>query len=203
MSWACVWVERTGEAQVSLRRYSRDEVGCPGGGIYHNATAPISNEPLRLNERGHIEGLPLDDYADRPEWPTACSCGHVFTEADDRQVNQDPIYRAVFPDGSTGKEWPARSLPVGAMLDTPWQKPFGVGPDGIALTVVLPPEPESGDSRGHWWHVDGPSRNNGVPGPGWTRTGDPRNPPSLTVTPSILTGDYHGFLQGGVLTDPL
>lgn len=34
----------------------------------------------------------------------------------------------------------------------------------------------------------------------WTRTG---TPPTITASPSILTPRYHGFLQGGVLTDDL
>lgn len=85
------------------------------------------------------------------------------------------------------------------MLDAFWHA--RKGPDGIALVVVLPPAKE--DTRSNWWHVDGPSRNNGEPGPGWTRTGDPRNPPSLSVSPSILTDGYHGFLTAGVLTDSL
>lgn len=196
MSWPCFWVERMGEAEISLRRYGRSDDRCPAGGTYHNASVAIDREPLRLSDRGTIAALRVADYADRPEWPVACTCGYTFTEDDERQVNQEAIYRA-----DDGREWPHKSLPVGTMQDAAWQRPFGVGPDGIALVVVLPPE--APDSRAHWWHVDGPSRNNGVPGPGWTRTGDPRNPPTLSVTPSILTGDYHGFLTGGVLSDPL
>ena len=102
--------------------------------------------------------------------------------------------------------WTDWSLPPGAMLDAWWYHDViaWTGADGIALIVVLPPEhvrSDNGqvDNRGNWWHVDGPSRNNGVPGPGWTRIGDPRNPPTLTITPSINTRDYHGFLTGGVL----
>lgn len=196
MTWPCVWTERTGEAERSLRRYSRDDVGCPQGGTYHNATVSIGRAPLQIDEQGYVEPLDVGEVLDRPDWPTACACGYVFTEDDDRQFNQEPIYRA-----ADGREWPHESLPPGAMQDGFWLKPFAAGPDGIALVVVLPPEKP--DSRGTWWHVDGPSRNNGVPGPGWTRTGDPHDPPTLSVTPSILTAEYRGFLTAGVLSDPL
>jgi len=196
VSWPCFWVERTPEAEISLHRYCRQDKGCPLGRDYHNASVAIGRQLLMLSERDTVAALHVEDYADRPEWPTACGCGYEFTDDDERQVNQEPIYRA-----DDGREWPHKSLPPGAMQDGAWLRPFGVGPDGIALVVVLPPA--KSDSRGHWWHVDGPSRNNGVPGPGWTRTGDPHNPPSLSVTPSILTSDYHGFLTAGVLTDSL
>lgn len=193
MSWPCFWTERTGEAEVSLRRYTDAE--CPAG-RYHNSSAAIGRRPLLLNTDGYVKVLPLENYAGHPLWPVACACGYIFADDDEWQVDQEPIYRA-----DDGREWPHRSLPVGAMQDAAWLHGFGTGPDGIALVVVLPPE--AADTRSHWWHVDGPSRNNGVPGPGWTRTGDPRNPPSLSVTPSILTPDYHGFLTNGILTDPL
>jgi hypothetical protein len=196
MSWPCFWVERTGDAEISLRRYSRSDDGCPAGGSYHNVSVAIGRFPLLLSDRDTIAALYVEDYGDRPEWPSACACGYAFTEDDERQVNQEAICRA-----DDGREWPHKSLPVGAMQDAAWLKPFGVGPDGIALVVVLPPEAD--DSRGQWWHVDGPSRNNGVPGSGWTRTGDPRVPPTLNVNPSILTSDYHGWLHNHELSDPL
>jgi hypothetical protein len=43
------------------------------------------------------------------------------------------------------------------------------------------------------WDIDGPSSN----GPGWSRSGEP---PAVTVSPSILTPRYHGFLRNGVFT---
>ena len=69
------------------------------------------------------------------------------------------------------------------------------GPDGRCLVLKTP----AGD-----WMIDGPSRNNGITGAGWTRTGDP---PNITVRPSIGMGDgkgkgrwkYHGHLNNGVL----
>lgn len=197
MSWPCFWVERTGEAERSLRWYSRAHDGCPAWDRdYHDATVAIGRAPLVLNADGYIEAQPVEDVLDHPAWPTACACGYAFTDEDHRQYNQEPIYRA-----ADGREFPHRSLPVGAMQDAGWLHSSGVGPDGIALVVVLPPE--APHSRGHWWHVDGPSRNNGVPGPGWSRTGDPRHPLTLNVNPSILTADYHGWLHDGFLSDPI
>lgn len=104
--------------------------------------------------------------------------------------------------------WTDCTLPPGAMLDATWwhDVPSWVGADGIALMVVLPPEHHRSDNgevdnRGNWWHVEGPSRgaDGHLNGPGWARTGDPRNPPTLSVTPSINTCDYHGHLMAGVL----
>jgi hypothetical protein len=55
------------------------------------------------------------------------------------------------------------------------------------------------------WMVDAPSTSGGH----WHRDGDPRDPPSLTVSPSIAAGEpgtpgyYHGHLQAGQLTGHL
>lgn len=56
---------------------------------------------------------------------------------------------------------------------------------GAHLIVRLP--------NGWDWDMDGPMSN----GPGWERAGDP---PHITAAPSIVAGDYHGWLRGGVLT---
>ena len=53
------------------------------------------------------------------------------------------------------------------------------------------------------WCVDGPSfdKDGAHPCP-WTRTGDPTNPPTFTVHPSIhFVGRFHGWLKNGVLTE--
>ncbi|MCX6024625.1 MAG: hypothetical protein NTZ05_23415 [Chloroflexi bacterium] len=55
---------------------------------------------------------------------------------------------------------------------------------GPHLTVRLP---------NRWdWDMDGPMSN----GPGWERAGDP---PHITAAPSIVAGDWHGWLRGGEL----
>lgn len=88
----------------------------------------------------------------------------------------------------------------GAMLDFASHPGHGdaygymVGPDGRCLIVVLPP---AGPALSHWY-VDGKAKDGGR----WSRTGDPTaDPPTLSVTPSILTPDYHGFLTDGVLRE--
>lgn len=80
--------------------------------------------------------------------------------------------------------------PPGMLLDAHWY-PCEPGPDGIKLMAALP--------NGLLWCVDGQATGGG----GWTRTGDPRQPETLTCSPSIVAGDYHGFLQGGRFTDDL
>lgn len=46
------------------------------------------------------------------------------------------------------------------------------------------------------YHWDETTKKTVYSGGGWTRTGDP---PNVTAAPSINTGDWHGFLQNGVL----
>lgn len=203
MPFPCFWVDEQPEVQLYLRRYADSDGSCPGG--YHNAAVPVGVEIaerdaagyLRAGRTAHARADVDEKWRDDDRWPTRCaSCPYEFTDTDSWQVARDRIFRR--PD--TGEEWTERKLPPGAMLDGFWHPQKG--PDGIALVVVLPPAVE--DSRGHWWHVDGPSRSGGKAGPAWSRTGDPKaSPPTVTVTPSILTGDYHGFLRDGVLTDDL
>lgn len=198
MTWSCFWVETNGEADITLRRLRLDQDSPPActAGSYHQASVVIGREPVRMGEDFAIAAIPPEEYADDPRWPPTCACGYAFQADDLSQVNQEPIY----VEPATDRTWAQRSLPPGAMFDAPWYRPWGVGADGIALMVVLPPEAE--DARVNFWHVDGPARSQSTPN-AWSRTGDPRNPPTLTVQPSILTDRYHGFLQAGVLTDPM
>lgn len=203
MPWKCYWMDDTGEVHVRLRRYvssDQTDVPCPGG--YHQAMSEvIARQPNRANAEGYLEAIPVEEYQGNPSWPKRCAregCDYRFKKADQWQVWTDRIYRRA----ATGEEFDAMGLPPGSLLDGHWHPQKG--PDGIALVVVLPPSAE--DTRGHWWHADGPSSNareQGQPGPSWTRTGDPRHPETLTANPSILTDDYHGFLQAGFLTDSL
>ena len=55
---------------------------------------------------------------------------------------------------------------------------------GPHLLVRLP--------NGWDWDVDGPMSN----GPGWERAGEP---PNITASPSIVAGDFHGWLRAGEL----
>lgn len=200
----CFLVTETAEAEVNLRRFTASgidrERGCPAQ-VEHNgyvrgcdATTWLEGRvPFERNEDGHYRGdIEPAAYAGDERWPTLCAaCGQPFAEVDDWQVNREPIWAA-----GDGREWRQRSLPPGAMFDATWARFWGVGEDGMALTVVLPPGTE--DSRGHWWHIDGPaSGEGGVRKPNaWTRSGVP---PVVTARPSILTSDFHGFLTEGVI----
>lgn len=62
------------------------------------------------------------------------------------------------------------------------------------IIVVLP----TVNGRGQWWCVDEQAFNGkqGYHGEGWTVTGVL---PQITVTPSIQTDEYHGWVKSGVL----
>lgn len=198
MPYQTFWIEATGEVEVSLRRYTFPaEDDCPASANGHDASVMIGRAAAHTTREGRVDELRVEGFAHDERWPRACPCGHVFDEAAHWQVNQELVY--VRPD--TGREWTARNLPVGALFHAPWLVSQGVGADGIALVCILPPE--SNDSRGRYWHVDGPARGEGQTTPhAWRRTGDPRAvPPTVDVTPSIQSNSYHGWLRGGVLSD--
>lgn len=184
MPWTCFLLEPTGEASLSLRRYTL--AGCPAGGG-HEASTYIGTAPLVLAEHC-IPNIDIDiDPAD-PRWPTHCAaCGYAFQPDDPRQGWQEPLYRA--PDGRVCTVRPG-DAPAGAMWVADWI-PAGdewSGPDGRCLMLRLP--------DGTDWMIDGPSRSGGR----WMRTGEP---PRITASPSIASPGYHGFLRDGVLTDDL
>jgi hypothetical protein len=185
----CFFAIETGDARRALRRYrSSSDHKCSNRFGYHNAEVFLDEIPAELDERGYLDCTkewPHDDS----RWPTHCECGYAFQPDDRWQLNADLYYRA--PDGS---RFTLREAPIGAIWDAWWfrgsreLKPERVkgrcGPDGRSLVVMLPNRIE--------WFIDGPSTN----GDGWTRTGAV---PKITVAPSILARDYHGFLNNGVL----
>lgn len=193
-------VEEVGRSRAWLRRHARGECpAMPGEYSYHQAMTQVEDVETVVDDEGYYAATPAEDYRGDPRWPTRCACGREFDQVDFGrgfggggdawQVLTHALYRRV--DGGAG-EWPVRDLPPGAMFDAQWL-PWK-GPDGLSLSVSLPPDEP--DGHNHVWHVDGPSSSGGH----WTRTG---TPPNITASPSILTGKYHGFLQGGVLTDSL
>jgi len=217
MAWPCFWVEDTGNVELGLRRFTWSDTDndrppgrpghgprppCANGKTHHDASVRLDRAPARRNDEGYLQAIPAEEYSGDQRWPATCAnCAYEFVDEDVWQVNQLPLYRR--PD--TGEEWIDRVLPIGAMFDAFWHRHWGIGPDGIALTVVLPPGSPGDDSRARWWHIDGPARGDGGTKPNaWTRTCDPKAvPPTVDVNPSILTSDYHGFLRHGVLTDPV
>lgn len=174
-----------GRGDESLRRYEKRE-------DYTIHTCPTN--PMRCHdtsvELGEID-YPMDEWLgwgrddlphDDPRWPKVCDvCGYSFMETDHWQHN---LVR-LFTGSPDGKLYSTRNMPAGAMYDAPWWDEKGA--DGLALVVVTP-----GDTH---WMPDGPSANGGKP---WTRTGAV---PKITVTPSISTPRYHGFLTDGVLIE--
>jgi len=105
------------------------------------------------------------------------------------------VVKEEFPDGGsserpkwrrvdTGEVGFLDSFPVGAMFYSDWMD--YKGPDGKCLSVRTP---------GGYWMIDGPSTQH-PEGNAWTRTGVP---PKVTAMPSIIAGNYHGWLRDGVL----
>ena len=194
-------MEETGDVHVRLRRFvfEKDDgrPPCPGPRGYHNAHSEVVARMVeKVDARGIVREVPASDFEGNPSWPTTCmaeECSYEFVQDDQWQAWTDRIYRR--PD--TGEEFDAKALPVGSLFDARWFPDAWKGADGIAMVCVLPPQAE--DTRGHWWNADGPSSSGG----GWNRQGDPRHPETVTVSPSILTNEYHGFLQAGFLTDSL
>jgi hypothetical protein len=123
----------------------------------------------------------IGPFMDR-EWPTKCVCGYEFTSEDTRMLMVEPIYRA-----DDGREFILREAPVGAMWDAHWYRGTDwKGPDGLSLVVKLPDGAE--------WCMDAPASGGGR----WNRTGEA---PKVTVSPSIQTPRWHGWLRDGVLAE--
>jgi len=148
-----------------------------------------------------LAALP-DTSHDSPLWPRFCQagCGYEFVESDNWQDTQDQLYQRT----DTGQRFTLRDAPPGACWDAWWMPDNWRGADGIALMVRCP----NGDD----WHVDSEASNctrKGETHQCWVRHGDPRQA-NVTVDKngdtcaagagSILAGDYHGFLIGGLLT---
>lgn len=197
----CFMIEPTSMSHRWLRRYSRNDGPCPENtGHYHNALTRIEDGVCHLvrDMRPEVGGASWhadDDETqhdtwphDDARWPIHCACGYAFLPEDHWQVFWHPVFRRV----DNGATMTLYDCPPGAMWDAAMWGPWGVGSDGRSLHVALPPN-GGYDS----WCIDGPSINNGAFGPGWHRTGEP---PNITVTPSILTPRYHGWLRGGELT---
>lgn len=181
------WLEKTDRVRVCLRRFGGN---CSGPAGYCNAfvvihdNVPEAEWPCSGDDE---ERVPHDDA----RWPTACdACGASFTDDHKWQIFLKHLYR-----GPGGEMHTLIDAPAGAMWDADWMPDRYRGPDGIHLVVKLP--------NGHEWLADGPAAN----GPGWTRTGDPRQA-NVTASPSIgcpwppsSPRYYHGWLRDGVLVE--
>lgn len=181
----CVWYDRAPKIKRELRRFATNRecpvhmpgrCGCCDNFVFMDVIpweAPI----IAVQEMP-----PKDD----PRWPTECDrCGYKFADTDTWQVFCDSIYR----NSETGEEHFLREIPIGAMYDSHWLPENHKGPDGVALTVVLPDRTP--------WVVDGSAYHSGTATPrAWKRTGAI---PKVTASPSIRTPRYHGNLIDGVL----
>lgn len=220
MAWPCYWLEETDQAEVGLRRFTMSadikEFDCEHG--YHQGFVWLGERVTRTKvtrQAGDLtyQSWPMATYdQDDPRWPTVCEVckTYEFTDADNKQAWHEGIMVA-----ADGTEYATHWLHVptgvsqagaGAMWDAWWMKGVSrVNPakpdDGIHLMVRCPNM--NGSPGGQDWPVDGRASSNAY----WTRTGDPREPTSLTVRPSISIDEpaspnhYHGWLTAGVLSD--
>lgn len=204
---ACFWLEPTGRGRVGLRRFTFSGRGhdCPkrkdGGHDASKLTRRFASAPWTKDADGHVslKGVPRKLVPSRSSasWPRKCSaCGGPFG----RGAEWQSFWALEYVRGDTGEKVYMRNVHgreyAGALMHVPWYE--GAGRewhkvqdrgDGIILGAVCP--------NGALWVIDAEATGGGF----WERTGDPRNPSTLTVSPSILAGDYHGFLQGGRFTD--
>lgn len=207
MGVECFVIQIGEESRRSLRRYCKDRRDCPERS-YHNATVPLGEHALVRSDDGAIDWIDPDSYLTHPAWPTHCSCGYEFTEADERQVNQDPIYVALDGRG----EWTLSEAPPGAMWEAWWVGDWarvngGAGPAWVFKlpngAEFMPGQGASNcDRKGEdhdCWCVHGeapmltidktpePGRSTCTAGGGsiWSRQGQPN--------------DWHGFVTAGEL----
>lgn len=201
MPTPCYWLAPVAQAHVQLRRFTYG-TECPcdahGNGAFgHDASSGVVatvEYPLD-NGNGGNGTADAGEYAGHSAWPTVCGrCGAYEFTVDDRwQVNTQRLYAR----HDTNEHTTLAMAGAGAMYDAYWYPDSWRGPDGIALVVRCPNMQD--------WTVDGPSTKGGR----WVRSGDPRNPPTLNVLPSIAIGKpgsheyYHGMLENGMLGDHL
>lgn len=199
MAWRCFLVEESGDVVLSLRRFAwRDKRGeCsqrPGMG--HHVSVVVGRAPARYTvgdeDRRFYTSIDIDPWLIDYRWPARCVCGYEFSDGDMMMIDQDPIFR-----GADDQEYTQTSLPIGGIYEISWGRPHWVGWDGKCFQIKLPP-----GRTYDVWMIDGPASNGGF----WKREG---SPPDISVTPSIATGQYHGFLGSntapapGWLSDPL
>jgi hypothetical protein len=203
-------MDPAGYDRVALRRYVTGvgDFTCEAG--FHKAVAWTGETVETLVDEHGRRPLERPLYAaDDPRWPAGCDgCDYRFTADDERQVWLEQVYAradtgelrvlhsTVHPDDIVPAE-------PGAMWDAVWMPEQWRGPDGISLMVRCPRGDGSAGSSD--WPVDMPSTDSGGR---WARSGDPRRG-RVTVSPSIWIGprndpaSYHGWLQSGVLSDPI
>jgi hypothetical protein len=186
MPWKCILLIATEQASLALRRYSSEPCNAkPNGMSIHDARTLFGTAPIVIvGERSSWDVEVEQPAQTDPRWPMQCICGYTFQDSDTWQLARNQLYTRQ----DTGALLTLREVDPGMIWETPWYADWWHGPDGRCYTMALPGHGE--------WTIDGPSSN----GPGWQRSGIA---PNFTVTPSIASKNYHGFLQNGVLTDDL
>jgi len=177
----------------------------PGEYSRHDASVPF-DEIEDQSSDGTIGPSTDKPDASDPRWPTHCECGYAFEESDEHQVFVERLYLR----SDTGEAVTLRDAPPGALYYADWfpDEPYYRGPDGHHLVAKLP--------NGATWSIDGHASNcTDTDGfwrgehKCWVRHGDPTTG-NITVDKngatcnagagSILSGNYHGFLQNGEFT---
>jgi hypothetical protein len=216
MPWECFVAPKAGKLSRKLRRYkgrdhdkSREaEYACPnmpGNFSYHDAKVRIEDTPDLFTKYVTEERVTPEIRLD-PRWPTHCSCGYTFVEDDIWQVFTERLYT----NPKTGEVFPIREAPPGAIFFADWltpdRTPINVTDTGYnghlsifyyrewygkrdPLLIQCP-------GRNIQWCPDSPSTN----GPGWQIVGEI---PKITITPSILLPNYHGWVTDGFFTDDI
>lgn len=198
----CFVVTANRTLKVRLRRFSVDDGECPSQENYgyHQAQVDWGTYDLQpgqdtppISTRETL--VPHED----PRWPTKCSCGVEFKDADNKQTRFDVVYA-----DDKGNTWTRRDLPPGALYratELEDNKSF-CGTDNQSWVAVLP--------DGVHWNIDGTCGNCTKPSDEehkcWCRHGEA---PNFTVNKvgntcsagggSIQTKGYHGFLTEGYL----
>lgn len=149
-------------------------------------------------------GMDFDDHPalEDVEWPEICpepGCEYVMDYEGDHSFGWRTFMGTCSwrRDGTDEVRDDQYHWGPGAMYDaTEWSPKSWRGPDGRCWAIVLPPA-----SVADYWLIDGEASSGGR----WSRTG---SPPNVSVTPSIATPNYHGFLGSngappGYLSDDL
>jgi hypothetical protein len=205
----CFLLFPTETVRLWLRRYTSVVGGWTCAEGHHEAMTFLQDAPAVFEPSGADDARRVLTHAvekpgsEDPRWPAGCGkCAYAFTDADVRQLFYDLLYRRM----DTGEILTLREAPPGAMWSAWWLSELISGPDGNSLMVKCP--------NGREWFIDGQASNCPMKDDYqqrrhhcWIRHG---TPPDITVDKdgvtcsagggSILAGDYHGFLRGGVFT---
>ena len=197
------WCEETENVQLAMRVYDTEKL-CPTheGYGYCQTMKTLGLDSQTYPPRTYLT-VTNPDRISAGSWPSECEhCGSVFDSKASRQLWKNRVYRRT-DTGETFVKSPSKQMPVGALWDA-WYRGNRRGPDDIFLMCQTP---------GGEWGIDDRATNCTMPEDRehrcWCRHNNPKTEP-VTVDKngntcaagagSIIIGDYHGFLQNGILT---